>query len=73
MTTMEQTTATNNLRGIQHEINRLEQQKLSKLEIRKNYITACLNNGMTVKQIATILNISLARVYKILEEVKVNA
>ena len=70
---MEQTTATNNLRGIQHEINRLEQQKLSKLEDRKNYITACLNNGMTVKQIATILNISLARVYKILEEVKVNA
>ena len=66
-------TATNNLRGIQHEINRLEQQELSKLEIRKNYITACLNNGMTVKQIATILNISLARVYKILEEVKVNA
>mgnify|MGYP001418600709 FL=1 len=70
---MEQTTATNNLRGIQHEINRLEQQKLSKLEVRKNYITACLNNGMTVKQIATILNISLAREYKILEEVKVNA
>ena len=43
------------------------------IENRKKIITACLNNGMTVKQIATILNISLARVYKILEEVKVNA
>jgi hypothetical protein len=35
----------NNLRGIQAEINRLDTTKLEKLNIRKKYITDCLNNG----------------------------
>jgi DNA-binding NarL/FixJ family response regulator len=63
----------NNLRGIQAEINRLDITKLEKLNIRKKYITDCLNNGVSVKQIAALLNISNARVYKILEELKVQA
>lgn len=65
--------AINNLRGIQHELNRLDTQKNINLEVRKNYIASCLNSGVKVKQIADILGISLARVYKIMEEVKVNA
>lgn len=63
----------NNLRGIQAEINRLDTTKLEKLNIRKKYITDCLNNGVSVKQIAALLDISNARVYKILEELKVQA
>jgi DNA invertase Pin-like site-specific DNA recombinase len=63
----------NNLRGIQAEINRLDIMKLEKLNIRKKYITDCLNKGVSVKQIATLLDISNARVYKILEELKVQA
>jgi transposase len=65
--------AINNLRGIQHELNRLDTQKNINLEVRKNYIASCLNSGVKVKQVADILGISLARVYKIMEEVKVNA
>lgn len=73
MTTKEQLMAINNLRGIQHELNRLDTQKNINLEVRKNYIASCLNSGVKVKQVADILGISLARVYKIMEEVKVNA
>jgi transposase len=65
--------AINNLRGIQHELNRLDTQKNINLEVRKNYIASCLNSGVKVKQVADILGISLARVYKIMEEVKVSA
>lgn len=65
--------AINNLRAIQHELNRLDTQKNINLEVRKNYIASCLNSGVKVKQVADILGISLARVYKIMEEVKVNA
>ena len=57
----------NNLRGIQAEINRLQIQTQEKRNIRKQYITDCLNSGVKVKQIAEILKISVARVYKILE------
>jgi hypothetical protein len=73
LTTKEQLMAINNLRGIQHELNRLDTQKNINLEVRKNYIASCLNSGVKVKQVADILGISLARVYKIMEEVKVNA
>lgn len=73
MTTKEQLMAINNLRGIQHELNRLDTQKNINLEVRKNYIASCLNSGVKVKQVADILGISLARVYKIMEEVKVSA
>jgi hypothetical protein len=73
LTTKEQLMAINNLRGIQHELNRLDTQKNINLEVRKNYIAGCLNSGVKVKQIADILGISLARVYKIMEEVEVNA
>ena len=58
----------NNLRGIQAEINRLQTQTQEKRNIRKQYITDCLNNGIKVKQIAETLKISVARVYKILEK-----
>ena len=57
----------NNLRGIQAEINRLQTQTQEKRNIRKQYITDCLNSGIKVKQIAETLKISVARVYKILE------
>lgn len=57
----------NNLRGIQAEINRLQIQTQDKRNIRKQYITDCLNSGVKVKQIAEILKISVARVYKIME------
>tara|TARA_B100001939_G_scaffold211357_1_gene181836 strand:- start:1166 stop:1369 length:204 start_codon:yes stop_codon:yes gene_type:complete len=57
----------NNLRGIQAEINRLQIQTQEKRNIRKQYITDCLNSGVKVKQIAEILKISVARVYKILD------
>ena len=39
-----------------------------KHKTRKKFIVDCLNNDITVKEIAGILNISLARVYKIMEE-----
>jgi len=57
----------NNLRGIQAEINRLQRMTEEKRDIRKQYITDCLNSGIKVKQIAETLKISVARVYKILE------
>jgi DNA invertase Pin-like site-specific DNA recombinase len=58
----------NNLRGIQAEINRLQRMTEEKRDIRKQYITDCLNSGIKVKQIAETLKISVARVYKILEK-----
>lgn len=61
--------ATNNLRGIQHEINRMQKMLEEKRDTRKQYITACLNSGVKVKTIAEICDISLARVYKIMEEI----
>ena len=57
----------NKLRGIKAEINRLQTQTQEKRNIRKQYITDCLNSGVKVKQIAEILKISVARVYKILD------
>jgi len=39
-----------------------------KRDTRKKYITACLNSGVKVKTIAEICDISLARVYKIMED-----
>lgn len=68
MTVQEQLVTTNNLRGIQAEINRLQKMVEEKRNVRRGYITACLNSGVKVKQIAEILDISLARVYKILED-----
>jgi transposase-like protein len=61
--------ATNQLRGIQAEINRLQIMLEEKRDIRTDYIKHCLNNGVPVKDIAAILKISMARVYKILETV----
>ncbi len=58
----------NKLRGIQSEINRTQVMLEEKHKTRKKFIVDCLNNDITVKEIAGILNISLARVYKILEE-----
>ena len=58
----------NKLRGIQSEINRTQVMLEEKHKIRKKFIVDCLNNDITVKEIAGILNISLARVYKIMEE-----
>lgn len=60
--------AQNNLRGIQHEINRMQRMIEEKRNTRKDYIAACLNSGVKVKTIAEICGISLARVYKIMEE-----
>ena len=58
----------NRLRGIQSEINRTQVMLEEKHKTRKKFIVDCLNNDITVKEIAGILNISLARVYKIMEE-----
>ena len=67
--TDQSTIVLNRLKGIQSEINRTQIMLEQKHETRKKFIVDCLNNDITVKQIAGILDISLARVYKIMEEI----
>ena len=49
--------AQNNLRGIQHEINRMQRMIEEKRNTRKDYIAACLNSGVSQDYCGDMWNI----------------